>query len=116
METLTEPVHFHRKILDNTHAGDLSAFATALPARLTRHPMSLAATTRALALALALAVCSAAPIAAPMPNASAPAAARQVVRVVVGGSLFNGRGGEARPSPIPSPCTQLTRAGIKWRR
>ena len=22
----------------------------------------------------------------------------------------------ARPSPIPSPCTQLTRAGIEWRR
>ena len=23
---------------------------------------------------------------------------------------------EARPSPIPSPCTQFTRAGIEWRR
>ena len=25
-------------------------------------------------------------------------------------------GGAARPSPIPSPCTQFTRAGIEWRR
>ena len=27
-----------------------------------------------------------------------------------------GRLGEARPSPIPSPCTQFTRARIEWRR
>ena len=29
---------------------------------------------------------------------------------------FAGDEVQARPSPIPSPCTQFTRTGIKWRR